>query len=116
MDRASGGSPLGVPMQAVQVSGAQQSDATLSLPLAQVLMKMQRRIRLRVRNRKLAEAAKLSGQRISDDVRIELEREAKLAEDRKLHHQALLRQMEEAKEREAAAEAAAAAAAAPSRK
>jgi len=67
MDRASGGSALGMKTQAVEIENDTSPDR-LPLNMLMRLIEVQRKIKLRVRNKKLEEAAAASGVQLSDDV------------------------------------------------
>lgn len=67
MDRASGGSALGMKTQAVEIENDTSSDK-LPLNMLMRLTEVQRKIKLRVRNRKLEAAAAAAGVQLSDDV------------------------------------------------
>jgi hypothetical protein len=67
MDRASGGSALGMKTQAVEIENDTSADR-LPLNMLMRLIEVQRKIKLRVRNKKLEEAAAASGVQLSDDV------------------------------------------------
>jgi hypothetical protein len=67
MDRASGGSALGMKTQAVEIENDTSSDK-LPLNMLMRVTEVQRKIKLRVRNRKLEAAAAAAGVHLSDDV------------------------------------------------
>jgi hypothetical protein len=68
MDRASGGSPLGIKTGDVALGGEVKT-ALLSLPMLQKLIAIQRRVRQLVRNKKLEADARASGVELSEDVK-----------------------------------------------
>jgi hypothetical protein len=67
MDRASGGSALGMKTQAVEIENDTTTDK-LPLNMLMRLIEVQRKVKLRVRNKKLEAAAAAAGVQLSEDV------------------------------------------------